>query len=151
MAGCKTYFLCTLSLSNISNTLVSIVYIDIWEMMPNICNNYYCSRLQCRNHQCYTRFVVPLWFRIIILMTILMIKSQAENGGQRVIIRFSFFFIKASVQWVYMNFYTYSKKNQCSALLLLLIIMPLINYTIMSLNRLLYCFLSYYGYQPCLS
>ena len=26
-----------------------------------------------------------------ILMTILMIKSQAENGGQRIIIRFSFF------------------------------------------------------------
>ena len=46
-----------------------------------------------------------------ILMTILMIKSQAQNGGQRVIIRFSFFFIKASVQWVYMNFYTYSKKK----------------------------------------
>ena len=46
-----------------------------------------------------------------ILMTILMIKSQAENGGQR-IIKFDFlFFIKASVQWVYMNFYTYSKKK----------------------------------------
>ena len=45
-----------------------------------------------------------------ILMAILMIKSQAENGGQRIIIRFSFF-IKTSVQWVYMNFYTYSKKK----------------------------------------